>query len=221
MNCNDAVEAWIASVETGNGMTDEQREHLRSCARCRELLDSAKHFQTMLEQTPPREPKLDSGAVEDAVRSEHAKSTVARVAMVIAAFAAFGLLLGWLRSALALPIAGFELAAIVLAVLVLGLGPIVVLYFVARSIARRQKKQLYRRLDPRRWWLGVCLGLEEATAIDRGWFRLGFAMLTITGSGVGVLLYIVLALAMPVHPADREYLWRFQAKRLLARMRSH
>jgi phage shock protein PspC (stress-responsive transcriptional regulator) len=220
MNCNEAVEALIATIESGGVMTDEQREHLRTCARCRELLDAAKHFQSILGEEPSREPRVDSAAVESVVRAQHQKSVAAKIVTGVIAVAAFGLLLAWSLAALDLPIAVVELMAIATIVLVFAIGPLVILYLVARALARRQGKQLYRRLHPERWWLGVCVGLADATRIDKGWFRLGFVMLTIFGNGAGLLFYVVMALAMPVHPADREYLWRFQARRMLARIRS-
>jgi phage shock protein PspC (stress-responsive transcriptional regulator) len=218
MNCNDAVEALIASVESGSGMSAAQREHIQSCARCRELLDSAKHFQSMLEPEPLRMPQIDPKKVESEVRHEHVKSVATKIAAGLVAITAFGLLLAWSRTALGLPLETLQLMAVFALVVVF--APVVVLYLIARSLARREGQQLYRRLHPERWWLGVCVGLGEATRVDKQWFRLGFVLFTLFGSGVGVLFYIVLALAMPVHPADREYLWRFQARRLLARLRS-
>lgn len=216
MNCNDAVAALIDSLESGGAMTDEQREHIRTCARCRELLDSAKQFQSELEEQQVREPEVDAAVVEKAVRREHVKSIVRKVAIGIAVWAS-------LFVAVLLNPAGyrgFGMPELLIATVfvVLALGPIVILYAIVRGVVRRRGKVLYRRLHPARWWLGVCVGLSEVTGIDRGWIRAGFLILTFF-DGVGLLLYIVMALAMPVHPADREYLWRFQAKKMLERLR--
>jgi hypothetical protein len=67
MNCNDAVAALVASLENGTPMSDEQRAHIRDCTRCRELLDSAKQFQTLLGgngiQSPPVDATLAAASI--------------------------------------------------------------------------------------------------------------------------------------------------------------
>ncbi len=38
--------------------------------------------------------------------------------------------------------------------------------------------------------------------------------------GIGLLLYLILDLAMPVHPDDRQYMWRFRLRRWWASRRN-
>ena len=45
--------------------------------------------------------------------------------------------------------------------------------------------------------LGVAAGLADYLNIDPVFVRLAFALLTIAGSGFGVVLYIILAFIMP------------------------
>lgn len=213
MNCNEAVDALIASIETGS-LTDEQREHLRTCARCREMLDSAKQFETMLDDERPREPELEPAVVEDVVRREYAKSVVWKLVIGVFVVALAGAFLVW-RSGFG----GFGAPELVV-VGVLAILPFVIVYAVIRGIARRHDgKHLYKRLKPGRQLSGVCLGIAEATGVSVTLIRLVFFVLFFT-NGIGFWLYILLDLAMPVHPADREYLWRFKAKRWLAWIRS-
>lgn len=40
-------------------------------------------------------------------------------------------------------------------------------------------------------------------------------------NGIGIWLYILLDLAMPVHPADRQYLLRFKLRRMWQRRFAH
>lgn len=57
-------------------------------------------------------------------------------------------------------------------------------------------KQLVRHENDR-MVLGVAAGLADYLNIDPVFVRLGFALLTIAGSGFGLVLYILLALIMP------------------------
>jgi phage shock protein PspC (stress-responsive transcriptional regulator) len=225
MNCTEAVSALVASLEGSGTITDEQREHIRTCERCRELLDSAKQFQTMLGADGG--PEVDvpdvAGAAEHEVQAARRRSLIIRVligVLIVTAFIFFGAIF---TTGFADPFGGEDAGAGLVVIIFAGAAifavcPLLLLYFVARSIAMRSGKRLYKRLHPARWWLGVCTGLAEATKVSVGVYRLAFTILMFF-DGVGLLLYVVFALAMPVHPADREYLWRFQARRLLARFR--
>lgn len=57
-------------------------------------------------------------------------------------------------------------------------------------------KQLVRH-ESDKMVLGVAAGLADYLSIDPVFVRLGFALLTIAGSGFGLVLYILLALIMP------------------------
>ncbi|HEX9981761.1 MAG TPA: PspC domain-containing protein [Thermoanaerobaculia bacterium] len=224
MNCTEAVSALVASLEGSGTITDEQREHIRTCDRCRELLDSARQFQTMLGAADAPEVNVPdvSGVAEQEVHDARRRSRIIRVLIGVLIVTAFAFFAAIFASGFIDPFgadAGAELVVVVLVgAAVFAITPLLLLYFVARSIAMRSGKRLYKRLHPARWWLGVCTGLAEATKVSVGVYRLAFTILMFF-DGVGLLLYVVFALAMPVHPADREYLWRFQARRLLARFR--
>lgn len=67
----------------------------------------------------------------------------------------------------------------------------------------------YRRIGPGRQLGGVCLGLAERTRIPLMAWRLAFLAFLFFG-GHGITLYLLLLIAMPVHPDDRQYLLRFR-----------
>jgi phage shock protein PspC (stress-responsive transcriptional regulator) len=213
MNCNDAVTALIANLEHGNAMTDEQREHIRSCERCHALLDSAKQFQTLLGENGIVTPAVDAALAkaEEEVRRRRGR----RVAKTMAG-TALVLILG----AVAFFFRGgndygaremFIIAAASLVAAGLVSIPIAIVLRVSRE-------RFYKRLKPGRQLSGVCLGIAESTNISVGLVRLVFVFLFFF-KGLGLWLYLLLDLAMPVHPDDRQYMLRFKLQRWLEKRR--
>ncbi len=213
MNCNEAVAAFIAALENGTPMTDEQRAHIRICGRCRELLDSAKQFQTLLGgngiQTPPVEPALT--IAEEEVRRRRTWRVLKITGIAVLSFA---MGMAALHVRVHLPPAAVYAAAGTVAVSIAAWG-IAFLMWIVRGTAGGTPR-LYQRLGPGRMISGVCLGLADATGVDVRLIRIVFAAL-LFADGVGFWLYILLALAMPVHPDDRQYLLRFRLKRWWSR----
>jgi phage shock protein C len=54
-------------------------------------------------------------------------------------------------------------------------------------------------------WLGVCAGISDYTGLDTALVRIGFLLLTVLGSGVGLIAYIVAAWMAPVKPGGLTY----------------
>ena len=48
--------------------------------------------------------------------------------------------------------------------------------------------------------LGVCAGLAEFTGLDTFWIRVAAIVVTLLGSGLPLLAYIVIALLAPASP---------------------
>lgn len=213
MNCNEAVSALVASLERGDPMTAEQREHIRTCERCRELLDSAKQFQSLLAGNGIQPPSVDNtvAAAEEEVRQARLKRRIlvaigAGALAIVGVIAFFALFL--MRIELGIPkmaVAGIGVAAVATIALT-------VLAVVRR--ANREGKRLYKRLKPGRMLSGVCLGLAEATGANVTLLRL-VAVALFFADGIGFWLYLLLDLIMPVHPDDRQYLLRFRIRRWL------
>ncbi len=63
-----------------------------------------------------------------------------------------------------------------------------------------ENKKLYRS-NTDKMIAGVCGGLGQYFGVDPTLIRLIFALLVVFGVGSGVLLYIVLAIVIPLEPA--------------------
>lgn len=61
------------------------------------------------------------------------------------------------------------------------------------------EKKLYRS-NTDKMIAGVCGGLGQYFGIDSTVIRLIFALLVVFGVGSGILLYIILAIVMPLEP---------------------
>ena len=221
MNCNDAVAALVASLENGTPMTDEQRAHIRDCTRCRELLDSAKQFQTLLGGNGIQSPPVDAtlAAAEDEVRRKHLWRAVRiGIGVIVLLGAAVAVLLNRLGD---VPLRNAMImgsAAMVAGVLI---GtPIVLLLWVVRGKTRGGERRLYKRLGRGRMISGVCLGIAEATGVDVSIIRIAFVVLLLA-EGVGFWLYFLLAFTMAIHPDDRQHLLRFRLRRWWQRRLAH
>lgn len=216
MNCNEAVAALVASLESGIPMSAEQREHIRTCERCRELLDSAKQFQTLLGGNGIQPPAVDAAAMaaEKEVRRARTRRTVG-IAFAIALVAWLGLSLLLIRAGEAEPAEAFAVAGAGIGIAFLIVTPLLLLLLLAR-VARTAEKRWYKRLKPGRQLSGVCLGLAERFNWNVTIVRLVF-LVALFFHGLGFWVYAVLDAAMPVHPDDRQYLLRFRWRRWLAR----
>jgi phage shock protein PspC (stress-responsive transcriptional regulator) len=92
--------------------------------------------------------------------------------------------------------------------------PFLLILLLARA-ARTAEKRWYKRLKPGRQLSGVCLGLAERFGWNVTIVRLVF-LVALFFDGLGLWVYLVLELAMPVHPDDRQYMLRFRLRRWLA-----
>ena len=219
MSCKDAMAALVHVVEQGGAIPDEQREHIKHCARCRELLESADQFQSTIEEPPMREPAVDEQRLASEVRGVRMRDRVRRssVAAIIAfmTVSVLTIVFGRIKeadAAVLLGVAGFAVAITVMVV--------AAVHVLFGSLRDRQGNRIYKRLGPGRMLSGVCLGLSEATGVPVMLLRLAFIALSF-GEGIGIVLYILLELAMPVHPDDRQHLLRFKLRRMWQRRFAH
>ena len=213
MNCNDTMAALVASLENATSLTEEQREHIRACERCSAMLNSAK---LALRVEPGPEPAIDAAvaAAEREVARKRFWRGVRFFAGALLLLAAMGAL--WFARVERIPMPTamlFELAGFTGALLVT--TPLLVIIWLVRGL---KTKRVYKRLGPGRMLSGVCLGLAEALKLDVRLLRLIFFVLAFF-DGAGLWIYLLLELAMPVHPDDRQYLLRFKLRRWWNRMR--
>jgi phage shock protein PspC (stress-responsive transcriptional regulator) len=215
MDCREAVAALVSSLELGEPMSDEHREHIRSCERCRSLLESAKEFQTLLEgdgiEPPAVDPTLEVARHEVRRRRRRRAAAIIVAMMVVVSLAALPLYFAFAGRAPAGMLSAMEIAAIAAIVVLAGLVPIAAVLWFARK-ARRTGRPLHKRLAQGRMLSGVCLGLAERFELNVSLVRLVFIVL-LFADGLGFWLYVILDLAMPVHPDDRQHLLRFRLRR--------
>jgi phage shock protein PspC (stress-responsive transcriptional regulator) len=215
MSCKEAMAAVINIVEHGGAMPDEQREHIKHCERCRELLDSANAFDAAIHDEQVPEPTVDEQRLDREVRGVRLRDVARRsgVAAVIAVMAVsvLAIIFGRVEDVDTAVIAGILGIIAVIAVMVA-----VTVHTLFGALRDRQGNRIYKRLKPGRQLSGVCLGLSEATGVNVAVFRLAFFALAFF-KGIGLLLYVLLDLARPVHPDDRQYLLRFKLRRMWQR----
>jgi phage shock protein PspC (stress-responsive transcriptional regulator) len=220
MNCKTAMASLLASIESGAAMNDDAREHLRTCARCSELLDSAMQFQSTLTEDVEVPEVVDVNATAEKVEEELGRTTIrtrVRIGGII------GLILIPITSYITTHSdAGIYWRAISAELIfIVGLLAIVPLIIVRTLVARMRTptgQRLYKRFGNGRHQIsGVCAGISEATGINVISLRLAFVVL-IFFRGLGLLIYLAFDLAMQIHPDDREHLRRFRIRRALSSM---
>lgn len=218
MNCNEAVAALIASLETGTPMTEAQRAHVQTCPKCRELMESAKQVLADAE-TPAVSPMDEAVAAAEAQVLRNRMRRIIRVIAGVATIIAGGVALMLLPFDEAGNLGFWLYAAGMGALISAGFAvPVLLTIYLLRDSAR---KRIYKRFKPGRVVDGVCLGIAEKFNLDVTLVRLVFIALVILAGGLGFWFYVALDVAMPVHPDDRQYLRRFRLRRWLARRSAH
>ena len=218
MNCHEAIDELMRSIDANAPTSEEARAHLHDCQRCRALLTSVS------EQIPAEDAAVENSAkaAEGAVAQERRKLRMKRTIAICVAVIVFGLLM-------LIPLSGHTrlgypeivlIAAVGVFIAIIAGAPVLLLFsLVASAKTPGGERRLYKRLGPGRWLEGVCLGIAEAMGWSVTLVRIAF-ILAFWFKGVGLLAYIVCAFAMPVHPADRQYLLRFKIARAWRRMRN-
>jgi phage shock protein PspC (stress-responsive transcriptional regulator) len=77
---------------------------------------------------------------------------------------------------------------------------------------RREARSEWTRSSRERMLAGVCGGLAEILGLPTAVVRLAFVLGTIISSGVGIVIYIVLAIVMPLDDAVSARLRRRDAE---------
>lgn len=217
MNCREAIDELMPAIDANAPISEPARTHLRECDRCRALLAS------ISQELPAEDAAIENSAIaaEAAVAQERKKLIIERaIAICAAIFIFFLLILIPLRGGHDLGVGErIFIAFIGVLIAVIAGAPVLLLFSaVARARTPKGERRFYKRFGPGRWIDGVCLGIAEAMSWNIVLVRLTFVVL-IWFKGLGLLAYIVCDLAMPVHPADRQYLLRFRIARWWRQMR--
>jgi phage shock protein PspC (stress-responsive transcriptional regulator) len=217
MNCQEAIAELMRSIDANAPTSEEARAHLRDCERCRALLVSVS------EHAPAEDAAVENSAAaaEAAVATERKKLTLRRaIAISVAVVVFLALMLIPLRGGSTFSFGERAMIAFVgVCIAILVGAPFLILFsMVANAKRPTGERRFYKRLGPGRWIDGVCLGIAEAMGWNVALVRIAFASL-IWFKGLGLLAYIICSLAMPLHPADRQFLLRFRIARALRRIR--
>ena len=205
-DCSTTMASLLEHLEKGTELRAGVEEEVRGCASCTAVLRRAQRLGALLE-TENREvsdvAKHDS--VTTAVISEVSRRRRNRVMWsafaVLVASIGFGFYTAT-HSHLHHPIAVGILDSFFLG------GPMLLLMASVRSVS---PGKVFKRLEGRQL-SGVCSGLAEPLNISPWIIRLIFIVLLFV-KGTGLVIYLLLDLVLPIHPADRANLLRFRLAR--------
>lgn len=211
-DCNHALNKLHESLEAGTDLDPESLEHLQRCATCRANLHAAfKSIEPTNEPTPTMNPKpLEVEA------SKRFNKRLVRRSMVIG----LALVAACVYTILS---KGIQTVALLSAILTVTISLIVLAIWIVRLPGRLG---LYKRMCPGYQLSGVCLGLAKWSSTRVELWRLGFFLLILilffipAIPNIGIYLYVLLTLIMPVHPDDRQYLLSFRLARWWRNLRT-
>ena len=203
VSCEKAISNLRAVLDGGNEPGPEIVAHWKDCPHCSHVLRDVLRELEGLESSLAG-PILPE--VSETMSKRGEKEVRRRLQRRLLLGGGMALLVP--LAALALRQVGFlsdEWASVAIAV-----TSAIILCALAVTAARLPGKWgLYRRIGPGRHLGGVCFGLAERTRIPSLTWRLAFLASLLLG-GHGIAVYLLLLIAMPVHPDDRQYLLRFR-----------
>lgn len=208
-HCAQHLSALVFSIENGEEIPPELRAHLATCAECARLLDAMNRMYNDLDAPPEiAQERLvaatvqkSAAAVFHSIRTRNVLRAIATAVAVVAG--------GWM---LAYGVQSTGEGLRVVGVTLLIVAPLFIASALLWSVRERLQapgQTVFRRLKPGRWLSGVCLGLSEQLKMPVALLRIGFIALFFANA-FGFWLYVLLTFLLPVHPHDRQYLWRFR-----------
>lgn len=205
-NCSTTINALLDYLRNGTPLSAEVEDELRHCDDCTALVRRAQHLGALLDDAP--EPALADA--QTAALAQSAESEVLhrrRRRIFITALAVFIIsIAAGIATATRAPL-HHPVAIGVIVSFLLG-GPMLLLLAAIRSMS---PGKIFKRLEGREL-SGVCRGLSEASGVPVWVLRTAFVAL-VFAKGAGLILYLLLDLIMPIHPADRANLLRFRIAR--------
>jgi phage shock protein C len=223
--CRGVVGRLMAALEEGTGLSAEDRVHLETCPECSRLLQTVHRLEQELDaeaQAAGTAGDAEHEAAETRVgRAVDGASSALRTARrrrwgaLVLAAVAFAAWQTWRSShgrGLAL---GEAAVAFIFLAAIVGAAVVLPILLIRELGAAGRERRIYKRVRGS-WIAGVCVGLAEASGLSVSLIRLTFVMLALFGKS-GVFLYLLLSLALDVHPEDREHLWTFKLRRWLKR----
>jgi phage shock protein PspC (stress-responsive transcriptional regulator) len=210
-SCSRTAEQLTRYLTEGGELPPDVIEHVGHCSECGETLRRAQLLGDLLERTRDEQPVLDAPAPLSQAMTAEVIAAVRRRRLLRAALAiAIGVIgtVSWYLTTTAMhmhhPYATWSVLMILFA------GPLL-LAAMMMGIDAGGPRGLFKRLRGREL-SGVCQGLAEATRVPVWIWRMAFVGLIFL-RGTGVILYLLLDAALPIHPDDRADLVRFRIAR--------
>ncbi|HJW94579.1 MAG TPA: PspC domain-containing protein [Thermoanaerobaculia bacterium] len=201
--CSITINALLDHLQNGTPLSAAVEDELRRCGDCSALIRRAQHLGALLDS--PLVVDTDTTALAQSAESEVVRRR--RRGLLISAAAVFIVSIAFaIAFTRTTPL--HHPVAVAIALSMLFGGPMLLVMATIRSFS---PGKLYKRLEGREL-SGVCRGLSEATGVPVWVLRMAFVAL-IFAKGAGLILYLLLDLIMPIHPADRGNLLRFRIAR--------
>jgi phage shock protein PspC (stress-responsive transcriptional regulator) len=210
--CSKITAELTRHLTDGAPLETHLLNHVRGCPSCKEVLERAEALKALLESSaviPVSESEVSEAAsiaaatktvVELNARQRRLLKVLAAVVLFAATF------ITWTGvSTMRRPFAVTAITVLLFA------GPLVLAILYARSTPTAGRRGIYKRIA-RKELSGVCRGLSEAFGIPVWILRMMFVGLVFL-KGLGLWLYLLLGIVMPVHPEDRMHLMRFRIAR--------
>jgi phage shock protein PspC (stress-responsive transcriptional regulator) len=216
-SCSRSAEQLTRYLSEGGELPPELIEHVRHCSDCGETLRRAQLLGELLERTRDEQPRLAAPAALSQVMTHEVIAAVRRRRRLRAGLAIAIAVIGvasWYLTATAMHV--HHRYALWSMLMILFTGPLVLVAMTA-GIDAGGAGRLVKRIRGRQL-SGICQGLSEATQVSVWIWRMAFVGF-IFFKGAGVILYLLLDVALPVHPDDGADLLRFRVARWWKRRR--
>jgi phage shock protein PspC (stress-responsive transcriptional regulator) len=215
-HCAEHLATLLRLVERGEEIPTALKAHLATCSECARLLDAMNRMYSDIDA--PAASADESVVAQTLEQSAGEVERSNRTRNVMRAVTAFALILGigWLVGVgMSSPTQSVAIISRVLLVIV-PLALIIALGLAFRDRLQQPGRVIYKRVKPGRVLSGVCLGLAESLRAPVFILRIVFIAFFFI-KGIGLWIYLLLMLLLPLHPDDRQYLWRFRIVRAFRR----
>lgn len=209
--CSRTAEQLTRYLTEGGELPADVIEHVSHCSECGETLRRAQLLGDLLERARDEQPLVDAPVPLSQAMTSEVLAAVRRRRLMRAGLAIVIGVIGivsWYFTSTAMHVHHRYIVWSVL--MILFTGPLI-LAAMMMGIDAGGPRGLFKRLRGREL-SGVCQGLAEATQVPVWIWRMAFFGL-IFFKGAGVILYLLLDVALPIHPDDRADLLRFKIAR--------
>lgn len=210
-SCSRTAEQLTRYLTDGGELPPDMIEHVRHCSECEETLLRAQLLGDLLERARHEQRGLTPPLALSQAMTDEVIAAVRRRRLLRAGLAITIVIVGvalWYLTTTAMQVQ--HRYAVWSMLMILFTGPLVLAAMTA-GIDAGGPGRLFKRLRGRQL-SGICQGLSETTRVPVWVWRMAFVGL-IFFKGAGVILYLLLDVALPIHPDERADLLRFRIAR--------